>query len=39
VLPSPAVREAVEAAGVAGLVAFASADDMDGWLPRAAVAD
>jgi anti-anti-sigma regulatory factor len=39
VLPSPAVREAVEAAGVGGLVAFASADELAGWLPRAAAAD
>jgi anti-anti-sigma regulatory factor len=39
VLPSPAVHEAVEAAGVAGLVAFASADELDGWLPRSPVAD
>jgi anti-anti-sigma regulatory factor len=33
VLPSAVVREAVEAAGVAGLIAFASADELDGWFP------
>jgi anti-anti-sigma regulatory factor len=37
VLPSPAVRAAVHAAGMTGLIAFASADGLDGWLPRASV--
>jgi hypothetical protein len=38
-LPSAAVREAVEAAGVAGLVAFASADELEPWLPPERVVD
>ena len=39
VLPSAAVRDAVEAAGVTGLIAFASADELDGWLPSQRVLD
>jgi len=39
VLPSAAVRDAVHAAGVAGLVAFASADGLEGWLSPERVAD
>ena len=39
VLPSPAVRDAVEAAGVTGLVAFAPAEELGAWLPEERVAD
>jgi hypothetical protein len=39
VLPSAVVVDAVDAAGAAGLVEFAPADDLDRWLLTGAVAD